>query len=114
MSNTIKYKGYHGSIDYSPADDCLHGRVLNITDVVSYEGGSVKEIKAAFKDAVDDYIAHCKDIGKKPDKPYSGKVMFRINPDIHARAALAAQLQGKSLNQWAEEVLEEATHEVSR
>lgn len=108
MKNAMKYKGYHGSINYSPADDCLHGRLLNINDVISYEGNSLKEIKAAFKESVDDYLIHCSEIGKNPDKPFSGKVMFRIAPAVHAKVALAAQLEGVSLNQWAEQALEKA------
>ena len=112
MGETMKYKGYHGSIEYSLADDCLHGRLLGITDLISYEGGSVKEIKAAFKEAVDDYLAFCKETAKQPNKPYSGKVMFRIDPEVHAKAALAAQLKGVSLNQWAEEVLADATKQT--
>ena len=110
MTNMMKHKSYHGSIEYSPEDDVLHGRLLNISDIVSYEGDSVKEIKAAFKEAVEDYLAHCKEIGKQPNKPFSGKVMFRIAPETHAKATLAAQLKGMSLNQWAEEVLKEATN----
>jgi predicted HicB family RNase H-like nuclease len=108
MNEVLKYKGYHGSTEYSLEDDCLHGRLLGINDVITYEGNSVKEIKAAFKDSVDDYLAFCKETGKEPNKPYSGKVMFRIDPQVHANAALAAQLKGISLNQWAEEVLREA------
>jgi predicted HicB family RNase H-like nuclease len=109
MSNTMKYKGYHGSIEYSPEDDCLHGRLLSINDIISYEGTSVQQIKAAFKEAVDDYLAFCKEEGKQPNKPYSGKVMFRLDPEVHAKAALAAQLQGISLNQWAERVIKQAS-----
>jgi predicted HicB family RNase H-like nuclease len=108
MNEVLKYKGYHGSTEYSLEDDCLHGKILGINDVITYEGNSVKEIKAAFKDSVDDYLAFCKETGKEPNKPYSGKVMFRIDPQVHAKAALAAQLKGISLNQWAEEVLREA------
>ena len=108
MNNALKYKTYHGSIEYSPEDDCLHGRMLNINDIISYEGGSVNEIKSAFKEAVDDYLVHCKEIDKQPNKPFSGKVMFRIDPEIHAKVALAAQLKGISLNQWAEEALDKA------
>ena len=108
MTTAMKYKSYFGSIEYSQEDNCLHGRLLNITDSISYEGNSVDEIKAAFHEAVDDYLAVCKKIGKSPNKPFSGKVMFRIAPEVHAKAALAAQLKGISLNQWAEEVMEKA------
>ncbi|HEY5363970.1 MAG TPA: type II toxin-antitoxin system HicB family antitoxin [Aestuariivirga sp.] len=108
MTETLKHKGYHGSIEFSVEDDCLHGRLQGINDIITYEGNSVKEVKAAFKDSVDDYVAFCKETNKEPNKPYSGKVMFRIDPKVHAKAALAAQLKGISLNQWAEEVLKEA------
>jgi predicted HicB family RNase H-like nuclease len=108
MNEVLKYKGYHGSTEYSLEDDCLHGRLLGITDMITYEGNSVKEIKVAFKESVDDYLAFCKEQGKEPNKPYSGKMMFRVDPQVHAKAALAAQLKGISLNQWAEEVLREA------
>ncbi len=108
MKKMMTYKGYHGNIEYSPEDDCLHGRLLSINDIVTYEGNSLVDIKKAFRDSVDDYLAFCVETGKNPDKPYSGKMMFRIDPKIHAKAALAAQLSGKSLNQWAEEVLAKA------
>lgn len=108
MSDTLKYKGYHGSVEYSQGDECLHGRILGISDIISYEGNSLEEIKTAFTQAVDDYLSFCEESGREPNRPYSGKVMFRIDPAIHAKAALAAELAGKSLNQWAEEVLAKA------
>jgi predicted HicB family RNase H-like nuclease len=111
MNEVLKYKGYHGSTEYSLEDDCLHGRLLGINDVITYEGNSVKEIKTAFKDSVDDYLVFCEQTGKNPDKPYSGKMMFRVDPQVHAKAALAAQLKGVSLNQWAEDVLREAAQQ---
>jgi predicted HicB family RNase H-like nuclease len=109
MNEILKYKGYHGSTEYSLEDDCLFGRLLGISDIISYEGNSVKEIKKAFKEAVDDYVETCRKIGKPPQKPYSGKVMFRIDPEVHAKAALAAKLEGISLNQWAERVIKQAS-----
>lgn len=64
---------------------------------------------AAFRDAVDDYVETCRAVGKQPEKPYSGKIMFRFSPEVHARAALKAELEGKNLNQWAEVVIAEAS-----
>ena len=76
--------------------------------MIGFHGESVTEMKSAFIEAVDDYIETCRTIAKEPEKPYSGKVMFRFSPETHARAALKAALEGKSLNQWAEEVIAEA------
>ena len=92
MKNSMKYKGYSASITYSPEDECLVGRLLNINDMVSFDGSSVKDVKAAFEEAVDDYVAACREFGKSPEKSFSGKVMFRIDPAVHAKAAMAALL----------------------
>jgi len=35
--------------------------------------------------------------------------MLRIPPEVHARAAMMAEAQGKSLNQWAADVLADAS-----
>ncbi len=108
MKNVMEYKGYKARIDYEPEDECFVGHLVGIDDIVGFHATSIKELKAAFHEAVIDYVATCKKIGKSPDKPFSGKVMFRIDPKIHAKAALAAQMKGVSLNQWAEEVLAKA------
>jgi predicted HicB family RNase H-like nuclease len=110
MKRTMQYKGYHTSVEYHADDDLLVGHILNISDIVGFHGESITEFRKAFRDSVTDYIAHCKEIGKKPNKPFSGKVMFRFDPKVHAKAALAAQMEGISLNQWAEKVLEKAAN----
>jgi predicted HicB family RNase H-like nuclease len=108
MKNTMKYENYVGSVEYSEEDGCLFGRLLGVDDIISYEGESVTELRAAFEEAVDDYLETCKKIGKTPQRPYSGKIMLRIPPEVHARAAMMAQASGKSLNQFVAEALERA------
>ena len=105
MKNAMTYKGYVGTVEYSEEDACLFGRIAGIRDIISYEGESVAEIRKAFEDAVDDYLKHCAEIGKEPNKPYSGKFVLRIDPSLHARLAVKAQAQGMSLNQYAAKVL---------
>ena len=106
--SVMNYKNYSAHVEYDDDDGILHGRIAGIQDVVSFHGKSVEALKAAFREAVDDYIATCAKIGKKPQKSYSGQMMLRIDPTVHANAALAAELSGKSLNQWSEEVLAKA------
>lgn len=108
MNNVMTYKGYSARVDYDAEDEIFFGRIAGITDGVSFHGESVAELKAAFHEAVDDYLETCRKIGKQPEKPYSGKMMFRVDPETHRRAAIAAELSGKSLNQWAEDVLAKA------
>lgn len=108
MKNAMTYKGYVGTVEYSEEDACLFGRIAGIRDIISYEGESVKELRTSFEDAVDDYLEHCATIGKEPNKPYSGKFVLRIDPALHAKIAAKAMANGKSLNQFAAEVLARA------
>ena len=106
--NTLTYKGYSARIAFDEEDEIFTGRIAGINDVVGFHGESVPELKAAFQEAVDDYVEACAKAGREPQKPFSGKVMFRISPETHRKAAVAAELSGNSLNAWAEEVLEKA------
>jgi predicted HicB family RNase H-like nuclease len=108
MMNVLEYKGYSARVELDPDDECFVGRLAGINDVIGFHGASIEELKAAFHEAVDDYVETCAKAGKAPERPYSGKVMFRLAPEVHARAALAAELRGMSLNQWAEDVLDKA------
>ena len=105
----MKYKGYSARIEYSDEDECFVGRVAGIRDIITFHGGSVEEIRKAFKEAMDFYLDTCAKRGETPNKPYSGKLFLRVPPDVHAAVAVAAETSGKSLNQWALETFEEAT-----
>ena len=102
---TMKYKGYSAHIEYSDDDGCFVGHIAGIRDVVGFHGESVGELRTAFEEAVDDYLETCSTIGKEPQKSYSGKLMLRIPPDIHAAVAIAAETSGKSINQLVAEIL---------
>jgi predicted HicB family RNase H-like nuclease len=106
--NTLVYKGYSARIEYDAEDELFFGKIAGIRDGITFHANNVADLKSAFYEAVDDYITTCAQIGKSPQKPYSGNVMLRINPAVHSRISLAAELAGKSLNQWSEEVLSHA------
>lgn len=108
----MSYRGYAARIEFDPEDEIFVGRVAGIRDVVGFHADNVGELKSAFHEAVDDYLATCDAAGKQPQKPYSGNLMLRVGADVHSRAALAAELSGKSLNQWSEEVLADAAEKV--
>ena len=103
--NSLRYKGYTARIDFSDEDDCFIGRILGVKDIIGFHGDTVKELKNAFYEAVDDYSQACKAVGKKPQKPYSGNLMLRIPPEVHAAVATAAEVHGMSINQWASDAL---------
>ena len=108
MSNAMTYTGYAASIAYDDADGLFTGRIAGIRDRVGFHADTVADLRAAFEEAVDDYLETCARLGREPQRAFSGQVMFRISPEVHRKAALAAELSGKSLNQWAEEVLARA------
>ena len=110
--NTMSYKGYDARVEYDDEDGIFFGKIAGIRDGVSFHADTVADLKAAFREAVDDYIETCAKIGKSPQKPYSGNLMLRVDPAVHAKAALAAEIAGMSLNQWGAKVLAEAVASV--
>ena len=109
--NTMSYDGYSARVEFDAEDRLFVGHVAGIRDIVGFHGESVAELEAAFHEAVDDYLAACKQLKQSPDKPYSGRVMLRLPPEVHARASAAAQVQGVSFNQWAAQVLDSAARD---
>lgn len=101
----MTYKGYAARIEYSDEDGCFVGHVAGISDIISFHGDSVEEIRTAFHEAVDHYLASCEAFKKAPNRPYSGKIMVRVQPEVHARAAMTAAASGKSLNAWVAEIV---------
>lgn len=110
----FSYKGYTARIEFDAEDEIFTGRIAGISDVVGFHADTVKGLKAAFREAVDDYLDTCARLSKPPQKAYSGQLMFRVSPELHASAAVAAEVAGKSLNAWAEEVLRLAAERQSR
>ena len=97
-NNLLKYKNYIGSVEYDLTDKCLFGKVLFIDDLVTYEGNTIEELENAFKLMVDDYLETFKEIGKEPQKSYSGNFNIRTTPEIHQALAEIAKIENVSLN----------------
>ena len=106
MSETLRYEGYDGSVEYSAEDRVLHGRILGIRDMITFEGADVSSLETNFKAAIDEYLAFCKEQGKTPDKPFSGTFNVRTGVELHRRAALYAELHHTKLNNVVRDALE--------
>ena len=104
---TLRYKGFIGSIEAELEEDTLYGKVLGLDKgvLITYEGQTLSELKADFVNAVDDYIEHCKANGIELHKSYSGSFNVRIPVELHAKAAAMAQAEGISLNAFVKECL---------
>ena len=98
MSNVLKYKGYLGAVEYSAEDEVFFGKIHGITDLVTFEANTAKEIKKSFEQAVDEYLAMCTQFNKDPSKAFKGSFNVRISPETHRTAALVAAEFDLSLN----------------
>lgn len=105
MSNTMEYKGYLGSVEFSEADGVFFGKVMGIRGLLSYEGANAKELVEDFHGAVDDYLALCAAEGKEPERAYKGSFNIRISPELHKNAVICAAARQMSLNSFVEQAI---------
>ena len=105
----MTYKGYSARVEFDDDDMIFFGQVIGIRDVITFEGESVKEIEKAFHDSVDDYLDMCKERNEEPDKPFSGRFLVRVSPDIHRKIHMSAKKAGLSINAWLNQNLHELT-----
>jgi predicted HicB family RNase H-like nuclease len=106
--NTMTHGGYTARIEFDERDSIFVGRILGLHSIISFHGATVAQLRREFSAAVKDYLRDCEEQGVAPEKPASGKLLLRVPPEVHSRALVAAQTQGKSLNQWATEALQRA------
>jgi len=104
----MEYKGYIGKVEIDEEAGILYGEVINVRDVITFEGTTVENVQQAFRESVDDYLDFCAQRGESPEKPFSGKFVVRLPSELHRKAYIQAKLKDKSLNSWVTEVLETA------
>ena len=110
MNNTMEYKGYLGSVEFSEEDALFYGKVLGIRALVSYEGNNAQELIADFHGAVDDYLELCAQQCKEPERAYKGSFNVRISPELHKQAVVAAMSHNMTLNSFVESSIAQAVH----
>lgn len=104
----MEYQGYLGKVEFDGEAELFHGEVINTRDVITFQGQSVVELRAAFHASIDDYLAFCAERGEPPDKPFSGQFVTRISPELHRQIHQAAAKAGKSINAYVAEQLQAA------
>ena len=107
----MEYKGYNAVVTYDNDLGILHGEVIDTRDVITFQGRSVDDLQEAFRHSVDDYLKICEERGREPDRPFSGKVALRMDPETHRTIVGAARTIGKSLNTW---ILDAIGNELDR
>ena len=110
----MEYKGYYANVDFDDEAGIFHGEVINLRDVITFEGESVDELRKAFADSVEDYLEFCAERNEEPEKPYSGKFLVRVEPELHKTLVIQARKNGKSLNTWVSDALQKAAEDIPR
>ena len=108
----MEYNGYAAKVEFDDTIDAFHGRVINTKDVITFEATTVRGLRKAFRESVEDYLDFCKARGEQPEKPYSGEFRLRLDPDLHRRVALAAQAEGESINRFVVNTMREAVDDL--
>jgi len=104
----MEYKGYIATVEFDDDAGILHGEVVNTRDVITFEGDTVPDIRKAFRESVEEYLAFCAERGEEPDKPFSGVFTVRVSPTLHRAASIKARSSRKSLNRWIGDLIEDA------
>ena len=107
MADRLKYKEFIGSVHFSAEDEVFYGKIEGVNDLVTFEGSTVKKLKSAFKEAVHDYIEICDESDKEVFKSFKGSFNVRVDPALHSKAFQQAMLEGKTLNQFVKEAIEQ-------
>jgi predicted HicB family RNase H-like nuclease len=105
MSDTLEYKGYYGTVDFSATDNIFFGKVIGVNSLISFEGDSVQNLKEDFEGAVDEYLEMCAENNVMPEKAYKGSFNVRISPELHKTLALYSATHGKTLNATVEDAI---------
>ena len=105
----MEYKGYAGKVEYDDEAGIFHGEVINLRDVITFQGNSVEELRHEFRISIDDYLEFCAERNEAPEKPFSGKFILRVPPKLHRKIYAKAKIENKSLNGWVNEILENHT-----
>ena len=110
----MEYKGYFAKVEFDEEANVFHGEVINLRDVITFEGEAVDDLRKAFHDSVDDYLEFCAERGEDPEKPYSGKFVVRVEPELHKRIAIEARKRGLSINSLVGEALSKTINDTTQ
>lgn len=108
MNDILQYKGYYAEIHFSAEDEVFFGQLIGINDLVNFESDSVKGLKKAFNEAVEEYLSTCNELKKTPEKTYKGSFNVRISSELHRQAAIFAAIKKVTLNDFVRYAIDAA------
>jgi predicted HicB family RNase H-like nuclease len=102
----MKYKGYTAKVEFDEEAEIFFGTVVNTRDTITFQSENAHELKDEFQASIDDYLEYCKELGRSPEKPFSGRLMLRVSPDLHQRLYTGAVEHRQSLNEYINNTLQ--------
>lgn len=108
--NIMTVEGHRAKIDYDPELDMFRGEILGLSGGADFYGKTLDKLRSEYKKSLEVFLEVCKEKGVDPYKKYSGKFNLRIPPKLHAEIASKASGEGKSVNQWITETLDQMIH----
>ena len=108
--NLMHNNGYVAKVEFDEEAQIFHGEIVNLRDVITFEGKSVSELQQAMRESIEDYLEFCKERGEEPEKPFSGQFIVRVDPELHRKVTLLAKEEDKSLNQLVTDILLQAVN----
>jgi predicted HicB family RNase H-like nuclease len=109
----LTHKGYTGVVEFDDEANIFHGEVVHVNDVITFQGSTVEELRHAFVESVEDYLAFCAERGEEPSKPFSGQFVVRISPELHRKISVGAHLERTSLNAFVTQAVQEKIQQMS-
>ena len=62
----IGYRGYRATIMFDDEAELFHGEVIGTRDVITFQGITAFELRAAFAGSIDEYLKVCAERGRSP------------------------------------------------
>jgi predicted HicB family RNase H-like nuclease len=109
----LGYAGFIGEVDFDENARTFYGKVVNANVLISFRGRTVDELEQSFHDVVDTYLEDCRQEGRAPERPYSGKITVRVEPTVHKRVAIKAASCKKSMNEYLRSLIEKDTADLA-
>ncbi len=110
MMNMMEINGYRSVITYDPEIEMFRGEFVGLNGGADFYASDIKSLKKEASISLKVFLDMCNEEDVKPRKEYSGKFNVRVPSSLHADIASAASADGKSLNQWIVEALDQAAH----
>ena len=110
MMNMVEINGYRAVVQYDPDIDMFRGEFIGLNGGADFYAKDIDGLRKEGEISLKVFLEMCQEDRVEPRKAYSGKFNLRVSPKLHAEITARALTEGKSLNQWVADVLDETLH----